>query len=155
MARAVAGLPALAWREADPLGGETAAKVQADPPAWGDVILARREIPASYHLAVVVDDAFQRVTHVVRGKDLQSATAVHRVLQTLLGLPEPVYFHHRLIVDATGAKLSKSRGSQSIRAWRAAGDTPESLVESLAEQEHSAPASEAKRAEDGTPQHGG
>ena len=76
-----------------------ALRIPPIPPRWGDVILARKEVPASYHIAVVVDDAFQGVTDVVRGKDLEAATSVHRLLQTLLGLPEPRYFHHRLILD--------------------------------------------------------
>jgi len=91
------------------------------------VILARRELPASYHLAVVTDDAHQGVSHVVRGLDLRPATGVHRLLQALLGLPAPLYFHHRLILDDTGRKLSKSRGSESLRALRAAGETPEAI----------------------------
>ena len=82
--------------------------VAADPAAWGDVILARKETPTSYHLAVVVDDAAQGVTDVVRGRDLFHATSVHRLLQALLGLPQPRYHHHRLILDADGNKLSKS-----------------------------------------------
>ena len=94
-------------------------------------MLARKEVPASYHLAVVVDDAFQGVTDVVRGKDLQPATSVHRLLQTLLGLPEPRYFHHRLILDETGQKLSKSRGSETLRARRAAGESPAELIAGL------------------------
>ena len=76
--------------------------------AWGDVVLARKETPTSYHLSVVVDDALQGVTHVVRGQDLFWSTSVHRLLQALLGLPAPVYHHHRLILDADGQKLSKS-----------------------------------------------
>ena len=131
MRRALAGLRWLAWREADPLGGGAGATLPADPAAWGDVILARKEVPASYHLAVVVDDAFQDITDVVRGEDLQPATSVHRLLQTLLGLPEPRYFHHRLILDQAGAKLAKSRGSESIRARREAGDSAERLVARL------------------------
>jgi glutamyl-Q tRNA(Asp) synthetase len=104
---------------------------RADPAAWGDVVLARKEVPGSYHLAVVVDDAFQQVSDVVRGKDLEAATSVHRLLQTLLGLPEPRYFHHRLILDAAGEKLAKSRGSETIRARRAAGETREELIAGL------------------------
>jgi glutamyl-Q tRNA(Asp) synthetase len=125
----------LAWLEVDPLGIEPPSVHAADPAAWGDVILARREIPASYHLAVVVDDAFQHVTDVVRGLDLQPATAIHRLLQTLLGLPEPRYFHHRLILDATGQKLSKSRGSETIRARREAGESAEVLIAELGRRE--------------------
>ncbi len=94
-------------------------------------MLARKEVPASYHLAVVVDDAFQGVTDVVRGKDLEASTSVHRLLQTLLQLPEPRYFHHALILDETGAKLSKSRGSETIRARREAGESPATLIAGL------------------------
>lgn len=84
MLRALASLQTLSWHERDPFGQEPRRTVDADPAAWGDVILARKEIPASYHLAVVVDDAFQCVTDVVRGLDLKPATSVHRLLQTLL-----------------------------------------------------------------------
>ena len=94
------------------------------PAEWGDVVLARKEMPTSYHLAVVVDDARQGVTHVVRGQDLFRATAVHRLLQALLGLPEPVYHHHRLILDAAGRKLSKSTLATGLRELRAQGMTP-------------------------------
>ena len=100
--------------------GET---VAADPAAWGDIVLAGKFTPAAYHLAVVVDDALQGVTDVVRGRDLYFATAAHRLLQRLLGLPEPRYHHHRLIVDADGRKLSKSRGSTGLADLRAAGAT--------------------------------
>jgi glutamyl-Q tRNA(Asp) synthetase len=98
--------------------------VVADPAAWGDVILARRDVPTSYHLSVVVDDAHQGVTHVVRGQDLFHATSLHRLLQELLRLPEPVYHHHRLIYDAEGRKLSKSTRATGLRELRAAGATP-------------------------------
>jgi glutamyl-Q tRNA(Asp) synthetase len=131
MRRALKEVPALSWREADPLGEAPPVERAADPAAWGDVILARKGIPASYHLAVVVDDAAQGVTEIVRGKDLEAATSVHRLLQALLGLPEPRYFHHRLILDETGAKLSKSRGSETIRARREAGETPNELIAGL------------------------
>ncbi len=126
MARAVqaSGPEALAWLE---LGrgpaGETGLVV-ARPQDWGDVVLARKDAPTSYHLAVTVDDALQGVTEVVRGQDLFYATAVHRLLQRLLGLPEPRYRHHRLLPDETGRKLAKTRGSTSLRALRAAGWTP-------------------------------
>jgi len=131
MARALPGCPPLAWREADPFSPEPPRIVLADPARWGDVILARRDAPGSYHLAVVVDDAEQQVSDVVRGRDLQPATAVHRLLQTLLGLPEPRYFHHRLILDWAGEKLSKSCGSEAIRARRAAGASPEDVIADL------------------------
>jgi glutamyl-Q tRNA(Asp) synthetase len=93
----------------------------ARPEAWGDVILARKETPTSYHLSVVIDDALQEVTEVVRGQDLFHATSVHRLLQHLLDLPEPVYRHHRLIRDEAGHKLSKSSGSTGLRELRASG----------------------------------
>ena len=92
-----------------------------DPLAWGDVVLARKDTPTSYHLAVVVDDAAQGISHVVRGADLLAATAVHRVLQVLLGLPAPVYHHHRLILGDDGRKLSKSNGAKSLAALREDG----------------------------------
>ena len=115
----------LSWREGPPAGPvET---IDARPSLWGDVVLRRKEFPASYHLAVVVDDAAQGVTHVVRGRDLLESTAVHRLLQALLGLPEPRYRHHPLIRDAEGAKLSKSLGSRSLADLRAAGRTPEAV----------------------------
>lgn len=117
----------LAWTElgAGP-AGETGT-VPADPAAWGDVVVARSEIPTSYHLSVVVDDAEQGVTHVVRGQDLFHATSVHRLLQSLLALPAPVYRHHRLILDETGRKLSKSFRDTSLRSLRAAGATPQDI----------------------------
>ncbi|TCK23870.1 glutamyl-Q tRNA(Asp) synthetase [Ancylobacter aquaticus] len=123
VARAVEMTGPLGWREIDAASG-AAERVAADPLAWGDVILARKEVPTAYHLAVVVDDALQGVTHVVRGADLKAATSVHRVLQVLLGLPAPLYTHHALLLDAEGCKLSKSIGSQSLAALRAEGMTP-------------------------------
>ncbi|MCW2308708.1 tRNA glutamyl-Q(34) synthetase GluQRS [Rhodobium gokarnense] len=103
--------------------GETG-EVTAKPDAWGDVLVARKDVPTSYHLSVVVDDALEGVTHVVRGRDLFWSTSVHRLLQTLLGLPAPVYHHHRLILDEDGRKLSKSRRDTSLSELRAAGATP-------------------------------
>ncbi len=131
MKRALDGSPALSWQEVDPFGHEASVVQAADPAAWGDVVLARKALPASYHLSVVVDDAFQGVTDIVRGLDLQPSTSVHRVLQALLDLPEPCYFHHRLILDETGAKLAKSRGSETIRARRDAGESPGELIAGL------------------------
>lgn len=122
MARAVAETGPLAWTEVD-ADGRDPRTVPADPMAWGDVVLARKETPTSYHLSVVVDDAVQGVTHVVRGQDLFAATAVHRVLQALLGLPAPVYHHHPLILGPDGRKLSKSNGAESLAALREAGVT--------------------------------
>lgn len=99
-------------------------RIAADPLAWGDVIICRKWTPTSYHLAVVVDDALQGITHVTRGRDLYHATSVHRLLQTLLGLPDPAYAHHRLLTGADGLKLAKSRRDLSLRALREAGRTP-------------------------------
>ncbi len=94
---------------------------------WGDVILGRRDIGVSYHVAVVIDDAVQGITHVTRGQDLFQATAIHRLLQVLLDLPEPAYVHHRLITDEQGRKLSKSAGDTTLRALREAGMTAKEL----------------------------
>ncbi len=114
----------LTWNETgEGLASETGAIV-ANPAAWGDVILARKDTPTSYHLAVVVDDAAQGVTDVVRGRDLFHATSVHRLLQVLLGLPAPRYHHHHLILDADGKKLSKSTTATGLRELRAKGVTP-------------------------------
>lgn len=114
----------LSWREegAGPEG--ESGLVAADPGAWGDVIVARRDVPTSYHLAVVVDDAIQAVTHVVRGRDLFHATAVQRLIQELLGLSAPTYIHHDLIVGEDGRKLSKSRRDTAIASLREAGAQP-------------------------------
>jgi glutamyl-Q tRNA(Asp) synthetase len=103
--------------------GESGA-VAARPDGWGDVILARKETPTSYHLSVVIDDALQGVTEVVRGQDLFWSTSVHRLLQQLLDLPQPAYRHHRLILDAAGRKLSKSTQATGLRELRASGATP-------------------------------
>jgi len=103
--------------------GETG-MVAARPEAWGDVILARKETPTSYHLAVVIDDALQGVSEVVRGQDLFWSTSVHRLLQRLLGLPAPAYRHHGLVRDAAGRKLSKSGKATGLRELRAGGATP-------------------------------
>jgi len=124
MHAAIARAGALTWAEtgAGP-AGETGT-VAVNPSVWGDVILARKETPTSYHLAVVVDDAVQGVTDVVRCRDLFHATAVHRLLQALLGLPAPRYHHHRLVLDAAGNKLSKSTQSTGLRELRAGGVMP-------------------------------
>jgi glutamyl-Q tRNA(Asp) synthetase len=121
MAAALTRAGPLTWDEtgAGP-AGETGA-IAAKPAAWGDVILARKETPTSYHLAVVVDDASQGVSEVVRGHDLFHATSVHRLLQALLGLPQPRYHHHRLMLDAGGHKLSKSTAATGLRELRAHG----------------------------------
>ena len=114
----------LSWTETgEGPDGETG-KVMAKPDAWGDVLVARKDVPTSYHLSVVVDDAFEGITHVVRGRDLFRSTSVHRLLQGLLGLPAPAYRHHRLILDEDGRKLSKSRRDPSLAELRAGGATP-------------------------------
>jgi len=111
------------------LGGEViwrehGKEIVASPDEWGDVVLARKDIGTSYHVAVVVDDALQGVTDVVRGRDLYEATRLHRLLQELLGLPAPAYRHHALVLDEDGRKLAKSRLSKPLRALRAEGATP-------------------------------
>ena len=122
-----ADLP-IAWTEtgAGPRG-ETG-RVAADPGEWGDVVLGRKDTPTSYHLSVVVDDALQGITHVVRGRDLFPATGLHRLLQILLELPEPIYHHHRLILDAEGRKLSKSTCATGLRELRAGGAAPADIL---------------------------
>lgn len=124
MARAIALAGPLDWREEGRGPAGETGLCAADPAAWGDVVLARRDIPTSYHLSVVADDAAQGITHVVRGQDLFAATSVHRLLQALLDLPSPVYHHHRLILDASGQKLSKSTGATGLRELRAQGLQP-------------------------------
>lgn len=96
-------------------------RIEMDPAEWGDAVIVRKDVPTSYHLAVVVDDGRQGVTHVTRGRDLYAATSLQRLLQTILGLPEPVYHHHRLLTDAQGRKLSKSARDTSLRELRAQG----------------------------------
>jgi glutamyl-Q tRNA(Asp) synthetase len=126
MARAIARAGQLIWSESggnepDPhidlaaiAGRRSFREVMAEPQRWGDVIIARADVPTSYHLSVVVDDALQGVTDVVRGADLYQATAVHRLLQCLLDLPAPRYHHHRLVRDASGRKLAKSDGDAGV-----------------------------------------
>ncbi|MGB8816958.1 MAG: tRNA glutamyl-Q(34) synthetase GluQRS [Rhizobiaceae bacterium] len=114
----------LGWQE---LSSGNLVTVKAEPAQWGDVIIARKDTPTSYHLSVVVDDALQGVTHVVRGMDLFLQTAIHRLLQVLIGLPEPAYHHHRLILDGTGEKLSKSAASTPLREMRRNGAKPEQI----------------------------
>lgn len=124
--RRVAGLT---WNELGEGPDGERGMVAARPEAWGDVILARKETPTSYHLSVVVDDALQGVSEIVRGQDLFHATSVHRLLQALLDLPEPAYRHHTLIRDADGRKLSKSDRSTGLRELRAAGVTPAGICQ--------------------------
>lgn len=124
MAAACAQVGDLSWVEqGEGPAGETGA-VTARPQEWGDVILARKETPTSYHLSVVIDDALQGVTEVVRGQDLFWSTSVHRLLQQVLGLPQPCYRHHRLILNNTGQKLSKSSEATGLRELRARGTVP-------------------------------
>lgn len=124
---------AAALRRAGPTHGYVAFdaagahRVAADPARWGDAVIARRDVPTSYHLAVVHDDAAEGITHVVRGRDLEAATDLHVLLQALLGLPVPRYRHHALLLDTGGEKLAKSRGSRSLADLRQAGATPEAV----------------------------
>ena len=115
---------ALSWNESGSGPGGESGVVAARAELWGDVVLARKDTPTSYHLSVVLDDAAQGVTHVVRGQDLFWATAMHRLLQALLDLPVPRYHHHRLILDEDGRKLSKSTRATGLRELRAQGVTP-------------------------------
>jgi glutamyl-Q tRNA(Asp) synthetase len=124
MAKAVAQAGPLTWTELGHAHDRDKGVVHARPEAWGDVILARKETPTSYHLSVAIDDALQSVTDIVRGADLYQSTAVHRLLQSLLGLPEPRYSHHPLVSDAEGRKLSKSTHATALRTLRAEGATP-------------------------------
>jgi len=127
MQAALARTGPLIWEETGSgPDGETGV-VSADPARWGDVVLARKDVPGSYHLSVVVDDVAQGVTDVVRGRDLFHATSVHRLLQALLGLPAPRYHHHRLLLDADGAKLSKSTRATGLRELRDQGLTPSDI----------------------------
>ena len=117
----------LSWAEFTDETMAATRAVEARPQAWGDVIVARREIPTSYHLAVVLDDALQGASHVVRGQDLYAATGVQRLLQDLLGLSPPRYFHHRLILGPDGRKLSKSLKDTGLAALRRAGLSPQDV----------------------------
>ncbi|PTQ13469.1 tRNA glutamyl-Q(34) synthetase GluQRS [Sphingomonas oleivorans] len=122
MARAVARAGPLRWQDA------FAGTVDADPQAHGDVVLARKDAPTSYHLAVTIDDAAQGVTDVVRGRDLFAATHVHRLLQALLGLSTPRYHHHPLLTGPDGRRLAKRDGAPTLAALREAGVDPQRLV---------------------------
>ena len=121
MAAAVAITGALTWHE----DGQGA--LACDPLPFGDVVLGRKDAPCSYHLCVTHDDAHQGVTLVTRGEDLRPATAVHRVLQALMGWPEPAYAHHPLLRDAAGRRLSKRDGAPTLQGLRARGLTPEAV----------------------------
>lgn len=120
--RALARTGPLAWCE-------DGRRIPADPGALGDVVLARKDVPTSYHLAVTVDDALQGVTLVTRGVDLFPATHIHRLLQALLGLPTPAYRHHPLLTDAAGRRLAKRDRALTVRAMRDAGMSPAEILE--------------------------
>lgn len=102
-------------------------QVAADPARYGDVVLARKDTPASYHLACCHDDALQGISHVVRGEDLRDVTAIHALLQALMGWPQPVYRFHPLLLGADGKKLSKRNADKSLAEYRAEGMTPEDI----------------------------
>ena len=121
-AAAIARFGALTWRD------EAAGDVTADPALFGDVVLARKDIPTSYHLAVTVDDARQGVTLVVRGEDLFAATHVHRLLQGILGLPTPRYVHHPLLLDAEGKRFAKRDRALTLRTLREMGLSPGEVI---------------------------
>lgn len=127
--RAKIGEMPLTFTEIDE--GGVARTLRAEPERWGDTVIVRKDVPASYHLAVVVDDARQGVTHVTRGQDILPATGLHRLLQVLLGLPEPVYSHHRLIRWSDGRKLSKSSGDMGLRSLRQEGASAEDLKRAI------------------------
>lgn len=124
MAKAAARSGPLDWFDHD-------RRIIADPLSHGDVVLARKDAPASYHLAVTIDDAFQGVTDVIRGEDLFAATHVHRLLQALLDLPTPRYHHHPLLTDSSGRRLAKRDGARSIADLRAQGESAEALLARL------------------------
>ena len=107
-------------------------QITVDPALLGDVILARKDIATSYHLAVVVDDAYQHISLVTRGEDLLPSTHVHRLLQTLLKLPEPTYHHHTLITDSEGQRLAKRDESQTIQSLRQSGQSPQDILRTVA-----------------------
>jgi glutamyl-Q tRNA(Asp) synthetase len=125
MMKAVREVGDLHWPDA------AAGEVLAEPDRFGDVVLARKDAPTSYHLAVTVDDAAQGVTDIVRGRDLFAATDVHRLLQALLDLPVPLYHHHVLLADASGQRLAKRTDAPSIASLRAAGADPQRLAADL------------------------
>jgi len=114
----------LYWLEID---NNTTKIIKAHPKLWGDVLIARKDIHTSYHLSVVVDDALQDITHVVRGKDLFESTSIHCLLQKILGYPTPIYHHHDLIYNSDGNKLSKSNHDTSLRSLRRKGFTVEDI----------------------------
>jgi glutamyl-Q tRNA(Asp) synthetase len=124
MEKAAALAGPLSWTDED-------VEIKAAPRAFGDIVLARKDAPASYHLAVTLDDAAQGVTHIVRGRDLFASTHVHRLLQALLALPTPAYHHHALLTDAEGNRLAKRHDAPTLAALRESGADPAALVEAL------------------------
>jgi glutamyl-Q tRNA(Asp) synthetase len=112
---------------------ESSGWVTAVPQLLGDVVLARRDVPTSYHLCVTHDDALQGVTHVIRGQDLAESTHIHVLLQRLLDLPTPIYAHHRLLTDASGKRLAKRDFAATLRSMREAGETAASVLIKLSE----------------------
>jgi len=126
LAKAVQGMSVLTWKD------RARGFFSARPDVFGDVLLARKDTPASYHLSVVVDDALQGITLVTRGEDLLEATHLHRLLQELLGLPVPEWHHHRLITDETGKRLAKRDDARSLRCLRTAGWTQEQVKAAIA-----------------------
>ncbi|HWH22873.1 MAG TPA: tRNA glutamyl-Q(34) synthetase GluQRS [Allosphingosinicella sp.] len=124
MARAEAECGPLFWED----GGK---RIEAEPGFFGDVVLARKDAPTSYHLAVTIDDAAQGITDVVRGRDLFEATHLHRLLQHLLNLPSPRYYHHHLLLGADGKRLAKRSGAPTLASLREAGVDPARLADDL------------------------
>ena len=124
MAAATAAAGPLYWHDSD-------TEVLAEPLAFGDVVLARKDAPTSYHLAVTVDDAAQGVTDIARGRDLYASTDIHRLLQALLELPTPAYHHHALLVDPQGRRLAKRHGAPTLAELREAGADPHELLARL------------------------
>ena len=131
LARAVALTGPLTFTLAQPTPMDRPQVRYARPELWGDVVLQRKGTPTSYHLSVVIDDADQGITHVTRGRDMEPSTDIHVLLQMLLGLPQPLYNFHRLLLDGEGRKLSKSKGSVSLRELQAAGRTAKSVRSEL------------------------
>jgi glutamyl-Q tRNA(Asp) synthetase len=124
VARALKSLPTLGFLETGCAPGRHSLDAATFAQRIGDVALARREIETSYHLSVVVDDAAQGITHVIRGEDLLEATQIHVLLQHLLRLPTPIYHHHRLIRDDQGKRLAKRDDARAISKYRSEGATP-------------------------------
>lgn len=122
-----AGSLPLHFEELPSLASDEATRVEVDPLLFGDIVLARKDIPTSYHISVVFDDHLQHISHVIRGEDLREATHIHRVLQALLGFDPPVYFHHPLVRDETGRRLAKRDKAMTLRALKETGALPEDI----------------------------